>query len=158
MAEVIMIKTPAGGLVPANDDEAEKLRRLKAGSTVKVKLSEMRNGKFFRKWWLLAKFAFEIWSETAPRATYKGEPVAHSFDRFRRDLIIMTGRHRCVFNALGEMRLEADSISWAKMDEETFERLYSETINTILGKILNGQDIDEASLRSQVDYVMSFDW
>ena len=157
MTEVIMIKTPSGGLAPANEDEAEKLRRIKAGATVRVNMSEMRNGRLFRKWWLLAKFAFDVWSETAPRAMYRGVPVAHSFDRFRKDLIIMTGRHHCVFNALGEMRLEADSISWAKMDENKFEEMYSETINVILNRVLSRPDITEEHLRNLVDHLMSFD-
>lgn len=157
MAEILMIKTAAGGLAPANDDEAEKLRRMKTGATVKVAVSEMRNGRFFRKWWVLAKFAFDTWSETAPRAMYKGDPVEHSFDRFRKDLIVLTGHHRCVFNALGEMRLEPESISWAKMDEDSFEKLYSSTINVILGKILNRPELTEERLRSLVDQLMSFD-
>lgn len=157
MAEILLVKTPGGVLAPANEDEIEKLARIKSGATVKCSISEMRNGSFFRKWWLLAKFAYDVWSETAPRATYKGEPVQHSFDRFRKDLVILTGRHRAVFNALGEMRLEADSISWAKMDEEAFSRMYSETINVILGKILNRPDITEERLRNHIDHLMSFD-
>lgn len=157
MAEILLIKTPGGVLAPANEDEIEKLSKIKAGATVRCSIVQMRNGAFFRKWWLLAKFAFDIWSETAPRAMYKGTPVQHSFDRFRKDLIIMTGRHHAVFNALGEMRLEADSVSWAKMDEDAFSRMYSETINVILGKVLNRPDITEDSLRNMVNQLMSFD-
>lgn len=157
MAEILLVKTPHGILVPANDEEAATLSKFKAGATIKCNVSEMRNGAFFRRWWLLAKFAFDVWSETAPRAMYKGEPVQHSFDRFRKDLVILTGRHRAVFNALGEMRLEADSISWAKMDEGAFSRMYSETINVILGKVLNRPDITEDRLRNHIDHLMSFD-
>lgn len=152
-----MVKTPGGVLAPANEDEIDKLSKIKAGATIKCSISEMRNGAFFRKWWLLAKFAFDIWSETAPRANYKGSPVQHSFDRFRKDLIILTGRHHAVFNALGEMRLEADSISWARMKEESFAQMYSETINVILGKVLNRPDITEERLRNHIDHLMSFD-
>lgn len=157
MAEILLIKVPGGVLAPANDDEAEKIAKIRTGATIKCVVSQMRNGAFFRRWWLLAKFAFDVWSETAPRAMYKGEPVQHSFDRFRKDLVILTGRHRAVFNALGEMRLEADSISWAKMDEESFSRMYSETINVILGKVLNRPDITEERLRNHIDHLMSFD-
>lgn len=157
MAEMLLIKTPSGVLAPANEEEIEKLSKIKAGATIKCSVVQMRNGLFFRKWWLLAKFAFDLWSETAPRAEYRGSPVQHSFDRFRKDLIILTGRHHAVFNALGEMRLEADSISWAKMDGTSFENMYSETINVILGKVLTNPNIDEQRLRNLVDQLMSFD-
>lgn len=158
MAEILLLKTPHGVLVPANEDEAETLAKFRSGATIKCTVSEMRNGAFFRKWWLLAKFAFDVWSETAPRATYRGNPVEHNFNRFRKDLIILTGRHRAVFNALGEMRLEAESISWAKMKEEEFARMYSETINVILGRVLsNRPDLTEDKLRNHIDHLMSFD-
>jgi hypothetical protein len=155
MSEIRLIRTSSGALVPLDDDEAAKLKRIKAGSVVTAKIVQMRNGAFFRKWWALAKFAFDIWSETVPQQEYKGQAVQPEFERFRRDLTILAGYFRPVFAANGEMRLEAESLSWAEMDEARFERLYSATINAILAKILSG--MTEEALRAHVDQVMRFD-
>jgi len=154
--EVALLKTPHGALVPMDEDEAEKTRRWKSGSVIRGEFTEMRNGAFFRKWWSLAKLAFEMWEDDLPVMEYRGQQVRPDFERFRKDLIIMSGRFKPVFAADGEMRLVAESISWAKMDEPAFERLYSETINVILNKVLSSRKLTESQLRDAVDQVMRF--
>ena len=154
--EVVMLKSPHGALVPMDENEADKTRKWKAGAVIVGDYVEMRNGAFFRKWWALAKLAYEMWEDDLPELEYKGQPVRPEFERFRKDLIIMTGRFKPVFAANGEMRLVADSISWAKMDEPKFERLYSETINVILSKVLASKRLTEAQLRDAVDVVVRF--
>lgn len=156
MAELIMIRQPGGALVPATDEDAEALRKIKAGAAVRVEVKQIRNYKFLQKFFCLAKYAFDIWSETIPPMEYKGQPVKPDFDRFRRDLIILTGRFDATYNARGEVRLEAKSISFASMSEDDFERLYSETINVILAKILGGTRMTEDQLRNHVDNVLAY--
>lgn len=155
--EVFCTKGPAGQLLPMDDEQAEKVVRLKSGEVLRVDIAQMRNGRFFRKWWLLAKYAFDLWSETMPQMEYRGQQVQPNFERFRKDLTIMAGHYHPVFNARGEMRVEADSLQWSKMNEETFEKLYSSTINAILQKVLNSANLTERQLREHVDRVMQFD-
>lgn len=155
--DVRFTKSTGGALVPAGEDEVEKMRRVPAGSVVNANISVMRNGVLFRKWWVLAQFAFDVWSETVPQLEYKGQSVKPDFQRFRRDLIILTGRFTPVWNALGELRVEAKSISWASMGEEEFQAMYSDTINVILGKILSGSNLTEERIRAHVDTVLAFD-
>ena len=154
--ELALIKSPAGYLVPMTEEEAEKLKRFKAGSVIRADFSEMRNGRFFRKWWVLAQFAFDVWSETTPEREYKGVRVLPDFERFRGDLTIMAGFYRPVFAANGEIRLEPESLKWSRMDEERFEKLYSATINVILQKLLPKGRYSEEDLRSMVDRTMEF--
>lgn len=154
--EILLLKTPQGALIPATEDEAEKLRRFRVGATVRAEISTMRNGQFFRKWWALAKIAYDLWSETVPEQEYKGVKVLPDFDRFRRDLIIMAGFYRPVFAANGECRLEPESLKWSRMSEERFDKLYSATINVVLQKILKDRGFDEQRLREWVDRVMEF--
>lgn len=154
--ELALIKTPQGSLIPMSDEDAERMRRYKAGAVVRVDASEMRNGKFFRKWWSLVKLAFDVWAETAPQQQYKGVDVLPDFDRFRRDLTIMAGFFRPVFAANGEVRLEAESLRWAQMDEERFEKLYSATINVVLQKLLPKGRYTEDEIRALVDRTMEF--
>lgn len=157
MSEVFCIKTPAGAFVPMDDGEAVKVKRIKAGGVIRMDIVQMRNGRFFRKWWALAKFAFDIWADTMPQQEYKGQEVRPEFDRFRRDLTIMAGYFRPVYAANGDLKLEAESLKWSEMDEDKFERLYSSTINVILSKILAGTKLTEADIRRHVDRLMEFD-
>lgn len=154
--EVLLTKGPGGALVPLDNDEAAKLQRLKAGGVVRADISQMRNGAFFRKWWVLAKYAFDLWSETVEPIEYKGQPVLPEFQRFRKDLTILAGYYTPVFSARGDLRLEAKSIAWANMPEDEFERLYSATIDVILRKILSGSSMTEKKLRAHVDNVLRF--
>lgn len=147
----------AGVLIPANEEEAKKLEALKSGQVVKMGMVKMRNGAFFRKWWVLAKFAFDLWEGTVKPQTYKGQPVRATFDRFRKDLTILAGYYDATYNVRGEVRLDAKSLSWGKMGEEEFEKLYSATIDAILGKILNRPDLTPEKVRAAVDELMRFD-
>lgn len=154
--DVLLRKAPNGVLVPANEAEAEKLRKLKIGVTVKSKITQMRNERFFRKWFALVHVGYELWTEVAPEGEYRGQKVLPNFDRFRKDITILAGYHHPVFNVRGEMRLEADSIAWGEMNEETFEKLYQATITVILNKVLAGRGMDEQRLNEWVERVMEF--
>ena len=156
MTEVMCRRVP-GGLAPESEAEAEKLRRIKNGASVRVKVAQEINPKFRRKWWALAQYAFEIWSDTMPEQQYRGQEVQPNFERFRKDLTILAGHFHPIWNIKGEMRVEADSLSFGSMDEETFERLYSATINAILTKILASTKLTEDDLRAHVERVMRFE-
>jgi hypothetical protein len=151
-----MVRLPTGGFAPATDEDAEAIRKIKAGSMVRCEVKQIRNYKFLQKWFTLAKYAFDIWSDTLEPQEYKGVPVEPNFDRFRKDLIILTGRFDAVYNARGDVRVEAKSISFASMSEQEFEQLYSETINVILKKILNSTAMTEDELRGHVDNVLHY--
>jgi len=154
--EVLCRRVP-GGLAPESEEEAEKLKKLKAGASVRVMVTQEVNAKFRRKWWALAKFAFDLWSDTMPDREYRGQEVQRSFERFRKDLTILAGHFSPVWAVNGEMRVEAASLKFARMDNETFEKLYSATINAVLSKILTGTKLTEADLRAHVDRVLAFD-
>lgn len=151
-----MVRLHTGGFAPATDEDAEAIRKIKAGSMVRCEVKMLRNYKFLQKWFTLAKYAFDIWSDTLEPQEYKGVPVEPNFDRFRKDLIILTGRFDAVYNARGDVRVEAKSISFASMSEQEFEQLYSETINVILKKILNSTAMTEDELRGHVDNVLHY--
>lgn len=156
MAEMICIRQPGGALIPATDEDAEALRKIKAGSAVRVEVRQVRNYKFHRKFFALCKYAFDIWAETIPPKEYRGQPVRPDFDRFRRDLIILTGRFDATYSAKGDVRLEAKSISFANMKEDEFEKMYSDAIDVILQKILAGRGYTEEQLRNYVDNVLAY--
>lgn len=156
MAEIVCIRQPGGALVPATDEDADALRKIKAGAAVRVDVKMIRNYKFLQKWFTLAKYAFDIWADTMPAGEYKGVQIKPNFERFRKDLVVLTGRFDAVYNARGEVRVEAKSISFASMSEDEFEALYSDTIDVILAKILAGGRMTEEKLRAHVDNVLRY--
>lgn len=152
--EVLLRKVANVGFAPADEAEAEKVTRFKNGGVVRAKFTQMRNYEFHKKYFAMVKIAFDAWSDTVPRQEYKGEPVSANIDRFRRDLQIMAGFYKPVYNARGEVRLESDSISFANMDQEEFEKVYSKVVDVVLEKILTHYQRDD--LDRVVNELMGF--
>lgn len=154
--EVLCIKTPSGALAPANETEAEKLKRIKPMAMTRVDVTVVRNGQFHRKWMALAQVAYDLWTETVEPVEYRGQKVQPVFDKFRKELTILAGYWHPVFNIDGTFKVEADSISYANMSQETFEALYSKTIDAILAKVLPRHGLSRQALDHHVDRVLEF--
>lgn len=159
MATAYVKKLSSGALVPLDDDSAQALRHIKAGDVASCDIKRMRNGKFFRKWWALAKYCYDLWTDHLPSTrTWRGQPVQPEFERFRKDLTILAGFYEPVFAADGSVRLQARSLSWSSMTEQEFEALYSQTIQAALTKVLGHRtDLTEQQLRDHVEEVLRFD-
>lgn len=157
MADIMMTKTPAGALIPASEDDSDKLRKIKAGATVRCTITQPRNIGYHRKFFSMLTFLFGIWEETMPRQQYRGHDVKPNIDRFRHDLIVLSGRYRATYNVRGEVRLEAESISFASMSQESFEALFSDIINIALAKVLDRPDLTEEKIRAYCEQVMAYD-
>lgn len=157
MSTITCIKSPTGGLIPFADEDRDKLAKIKTGSPVKVEITQMRNPLFHKKFFALVKFLFDIWSESVPRKRYKGEEVQPSMDRFRKDLTILAGFFTAHYNIRGEVRLEAESISFARMSQEDFEALYSKVIDVALEKVLNRPDLTPDRVKYLVDQLLRYD-
>lgn len=153
--ETFLIKTMSGQMAPM-DQDVDAFKRYKAGSVIRCEIKEMRNGPFFRKWWALTKTAFDLWTESTPRQEFRGMEVEPNFDRFRKDITILSGYYTPVFNVKGEVRMEAASLKWSSMTETDFNDLYQKTINTILHKIIPHRKISEEQLRDWANRVMEF--
>ena len=90
------------------DEEAqEALRKIKVGVVVRVKIAQMRNYKFFKKWWSLVTLAFSQWSGTMPAQEYRGRSVLPNIERFRKEVTIMAGYFHVVWNIDGTFEIEA---------------------------------------------------
>ncbi len=152
--EVLLLKSPAGSLVPMGEEESEALKRIKSGSVVRCQISEMRNGKFFRKWWALVKMAFDQASERMQPMTHKGIQVLPCFESFRKDVTILAGYFEATYKYDGSVKLQARSLRWDKMNEEEFTALYSATIDAILQKVLPG--MDKKDLERAVEMTLSY--
>jgi len=154
--EVMMIKGPNGALLPLDDDESEKTKRWKTGSVVRGEFKEMRNGRFFKKWWVLMQVAYDLWSDGVELQEHCGQPVMPEKNRFRKDVTVLAGYFVPVYSVDGSVTLEAESISWASMNEDRFERLYSACINVILSKVLSHKNISREQIDTAVEHVLRF--
>lgn len=135
--KVRLQKVSRGILVP-EDDAAEKLvDKMKVGQVIYADFKRQRNIQFHRKYFALLNFAYSHW-EPAHLADPKWEGVKplKSFNRFRKDLAILSGIYEATYRVDGSVRIEAKSISFGRMSEEEFEELYSNTIDVILERIL----------------------
>jgi len=151
--EINLIKLAQGALAPADEHEAEKLRRLKLGALVKCQITETRNPQFHRKFMALVRLGFD--SFHPPEATYKGLPVEVDFEQFREDLTIAAGFRVVTYRINGDFRVRAKSISFARMTQDEFERVYSAVANVLLRGVLARYQ-NRAVLDNVVNQILGF--
>lgn len=131
-----------GTLAPEDAATIEWLSKIKAGDVVGGEFKRARNYKFHCKWFSLVQFAYDCWEppEDAPEK---------NFERFRKEVTMLAGYYVEVPSIRGGTRYEAQSISFASMDEETFTKLYDATVSALLKWVLKNYT------RADVDRVMS---
>ncbi len=142
MAEAMMLKTQQG-FVPHDDESRDLISKVKLGNVVRVKFTQPRNVKFHRKLFALLDVGFEAFEPEEQE--FRGLPVQKNRERFRKDCIIAAGYYEPVVNLKGEVRAEAKSISFARMDEDEFSALYSAIVDVLLQRVLRNytrEDVD----------------
>ena len=133
----------------------KKFMNLEAGELAFIEFIFPRNSKFHNKFFAMLNFAFDAWEPDRKRKTYKGRPVKKNFDLFREDILILAGFSEQTFNLRGEMKLKAQSISFANMDDEEFEQVYSAVVDVILQNVLSTY-ANREELEDVVSRVMGF--
>jgi Protein of unknown function (DUF1367) len=149
----IAFRKVMGGWSPETEEDAEKTARYKIGAVIHADWKEQRNVKFHRKYFAMLKFAFDHWDVDEYEGPH-GKVVQKNFDRFRADVQIMAGYYDLVINLRGEARADAKSISFGRMDQPSFDKLYSDVANVILQKVLKSYTRDD--LDRVVEQVLGF--
>ena len=124
-------------LYPCPDSDMDQIRKLPKHQPLRVKITRIRNVEFHRKYFALMNMAFDYWE---PPSDYAGEK---NFQRFRDDVTILCGFYDQYVRLNGDVRLEAKSISFANMDQDEFEELYSKTIDVIIKYVLTNYTGEE---------------
>lgn len=141
--EIHLVRTSLG-LQAYSDEDYDQLRKLKVGSIVKAKIVQPRNVKFHRKFFALINAAWDCLTETQRKNL-------RSKDTFREQLLITSGFSEPLFDINGQQFLErAKSISFAKMDEPSFNEVYCRVLDTII-TLLVANGISEA----EFDFILS---
>jgi len=146
------MKSAGNILIPADAEAVEAVTKFKLGRPFRAIVKMVRQYKFHQKYFTLLDFAFDLWEPEIP--TYKGQIVQKEKEEFRKNIIILAGYYKVVFDVNGNLKLRARSISFAKMDQDEFEKLYSATVNVILEKILTNYTKDD--LENTINQLLSF--
>ncbi len=141
-----------GGIIKPIDELAEDELLELANGEYKCELTKVRNIKFLRKFFALLNEAFKIWEPELIDGDF--ETPRKSFDRFRKDLCILAGFYHQSVGIDGRLHFEAESISFANMDDVKFEKVYNQVLNVILSHVLKGYS--KTDLEERVNRVLGF--
>ena len=148
-----MMKTLTGWL-PADADSEEWHKKKKLGSVCRFKTTEIRNYRFLKKFFALLNLGFEYWTPGVISCDY-GVPEKN-FERFRKDVTILAGYYHTVIRLDGTVRIEADSISFAKMDDDTFSKLYGSVLDVLVKRISVLNKMGKEETNRAVDKLLEF--
>jgi len=104
----------------AYDSDLEKLKKIKPNEPIECTITKKRNIMFHRKFFALLNMV------------YQNQERYNNIDHLRKDLTIEAGYYTERPNLEGEAIKEADSISFAKMDDHTFQEYYNRVIDVIV--------------------------
>ena len=149
--DIVLIKAQGGFLIPADEQSAQALQRVKTGEAIRVSATKIRNVLFHRKFFALLNLAYDSWE---PMAEYKGEKAQKNFEQFRNDVVCLAGYHETTVTLRGDVRVKAKSISFARMQEDEFQELYNSVINVILSRIL--KNYSKPDLENVINQLISF--
>ncbi|MFM2204444.1 MAG: Flavobacterium phage vB FspS hattifnatt9 [Bacteroidota bacterium] len=120
-----LIKTLNGSFKLAYDSDYEKAKQIPLNEPFKVVYTKQRNARFHRKFFSLINLC------------YQNQETFNNIEHLRKELIICAGHYELIFNLeSGTQKKEALSISFSKMDETEFNKLYSDVLNVICDKFL----------------------
>lgn len=151
----LFAKTPQGMLMPCDPAAIELLSKLRLGQETWVEVVRARNTQFHKKFFALLGVGFDAWEPPAIEGgPYEGVQPEKDFEVFRKDIVKLAGFVDVHVSVDGTAIVQAKSVSFDKMDQDEFERLYSRAINVLLQLVLRGRS--ESELRAWVDRILHF--
>jgi len=117
--------------VPAFESDKEIANKIKINQAIQVNFTKPRNYLFHKKYFALLNLA------------YSNSDYDMSFEDFRIEVIKRAGFYRTVKDFKGNKVYYANSISFAKMDNLEFEKLYSKTLDVIIKYVLKENTKEE---------------
>ena len=123
------MKKTKQGLTPLYNSGYDSYQKLKIGWEGEVTFKQVRNYEFHKKFMALINMAFE------------NQDKYNNFDHYRKRLTIKAGFYTA-YEMDGWTHKEADSISFASMDEIEFEDLYSKMLDVIIKELgITGEEV-----------------
>jgi hypothetical protein len=117
--KLIAKKRLDGSFMPVYDSDKEAVKKIKAGDDVEIEIKRPRNLAFHRKTFSLFNLVFDN------QEHYK------NLEELRKDLTIEAGYFTKRYNMHGVEIIEAQSISFAAMNQDTFDEYYQRLLDAI---------------------------
>ena len=128
----IFCRNTISGLVPLYPADLDLKRQLKLGIDYECEIKLPRNIGYHRRFFKLVNLGHENTKLEMP------------FDTYRRYVTMKAGYFKTYYTPKGTL-IEAESISFASMDQVTFEELYSRVLDVIIRDIgATSEDIERA--------------
>lgn len=134
-----LVKKQFGKLIPVYNSDAESLKdcKLKEGETYEVEIRKPRNYEFHKKYFALINLCFD------------NQEQFEELNDLRAYLTCKAGYYKEIDTGKGKMILPL-SISFSKMDEIEFDKLYHKTIDAICKFI----DVEEKEIENElINYI-----
>lgn len=129
--KLLMIKSQGGVLLPADDEAIEALSKIKNGDSIMIEYKRNRNPMFHRKMFAFLKMVFDN------QTVYKTQV------ELRREMMLKSGRYNKHFTTKGVTLYIPDSMSFDSMDQDEFEKLYSDFIDIALQHFLTDMTAEQ---------------
>lgn len=132
---IYLVRRLDGTIVPAYDEDKDRLKRFKVGEMFLADVTKPRNLRFHRK-------AFSLFN-----MVFQNQEIYTDLEHLRHDLTVEAGYYVETSNVHGEVVKRAKSISFAAMDDIEFGEYYNAVIDTIVKYFNFGKDeiIENAS-------------
>ncbi len=128
----IYVKNTLTGLVPMYPADLDEKKRLRLGEEYHVEIKRPRNVGLHRKFFALLNLGHQNTQLDMP------------FEAYRRYMTMKAGFYNCYSTPKGEF-FEAQSISFASMDQRTFEDVFDRVMDKIIEDIgTDKEDIMDA--------------
>lgn len=135
---ILYCTNTTGGLIPNYDEDYDEKKRLKIGQIYKVKITQVRNYHFHRKYFALINCAWEYLTEK--QTFFFGENI----ECFRKTVEISAGNSDKVYSIDRKEWIEqAKSISFDQMDELAFSNLYDRVKDVLFAVFLKNISEEE---------------
>ncbi len=148
------LRKVSANLLAVEPDGLEFVEGLKAGEVIGCEGKRARNYQFLKKYMAMLTLAYDYWEPG--EGDYKGQAIEKNFDRFRKDVQILAGYGEPVWNIRGELRMESKSISFGRMHQETFDKLYNAVLTVLLRMVLGAKGFTAQAVNDLVDQLADF--
>jgi len=127
----LFVKNTLSGLIPLYPADLEEKKKLRLNQEYEVEVKHPRNIGFHRKFFALVNIGWENTSLNMP------------FETYRRYVTMKAGYFKTYQTNKGTY-YEAESISFASMDQVTFEEVYSRVLDIIIADLgVTKEEIEE---------------
>ena len=116
----IYLKKIHGMLAPADENAEEIISKLRHGQAIRVKYSLPRNYENHKRFFAFVKTTFEI------------QDHFDNIKHYRKWIVMKSGHYSIIVAPNGYQIFDADSIAFDKMDEATFQKVFSDCIDVFL--------------------------